>query len=205
MNIIQKMTVKPWLAEQIAIDDLDEGSEFSLPSVKIGLRLFLAVATVLFSLTIIAYSDRMVLSDWRALHEPWLLWLNTIWLILASVALQRAQVSAVRDRIEGVQLGFFVGGIFTLAFLAGQLLVWQQFVAQGYYADTNPANAFFYMITAMHGLHLLGGLVAWARTAAKLMRGYESAQLQTSLDLCAVYWHFMLVVWLVIFGVLLFT
>lgn len=205
MSIVQKLTAKPWLAEQIAVDNLHEGSEFSLPSVKIGLRLFLAVATVLFSLTIIAYSDRMSLSDWRPLHEPWLLWLNTIWLILASVAFQRAQVSAGRDQIEGVQLGLFVGAIFTLAFLAGQLIVWRQLVTLGYYVDANPANAFFYLITAMHGVHLLGGLVAWARTAAKLLRGYETAQLQTSLDLCAVYWHFMLVVWLVVFGVLLFT
>ncbi|MCH8835570.1 MAG: cytochrome c oxidase subunit 3, partial [Proteobacteria bacterium] len=94
---------------------------------------------------------------------------------------------------------------FAFAFLVGQLVVWQQLAALGYFAATNPAAAFFYLITALHALHLLGGMVVWGRTTAKVWRGVEVEQVRMSVELCAVYWHFLLVVWLVLFGLLLFT
>ena len=75
----------------------------------------------------------------------------------------------------------------------------------GYFAKTNPANAFFYLITGLHGLHLLGGLVAWGWTSAKVWRGFDIARVRLSVELCTVYWHFLLVVWLVLFALLLFT
>ena len=78
-------------------------------------------------------------------------------------------------------------------------------IALGYFASSNPANAFFYLITGLHGLHLLGGLVAWGRTMSRLGRGDEIARLGASAELCAIYWHFLLAVWLVLFGLMLFT
>jgi cytochrome c oxidase subunit 3 len=87
----------------------------------------------------------------------------------------------------------------------GQLLVWRQLGSLGYFVDTNPSNSFFYLITALHGLHLLGGLVAWFRASLRLWRGAEVAKIRMSVDLCAVYWHFLLLVWLVMFGLLLVT
>jgi cytochrome c oxidase subunit 3 len=67
---------------------------------------------------------------------------------------------------------------------------------------SNPANSFFYMITAAHGLHLMGGLVALERTTAKVWRGAEMAQVRLSVELCTIYWHFLLLVWLVLLGLL---
>ena len=64
---------------------------------------------------------------------------------------------------------------------------------------------FFYLITGLHGVHLLGGLVAWFRASVRLWRGAEVAKIRMSVELCAVYWHFLLVVWLVMFGLLLVT
>jgi cytochrome c oxidase subunit 3 len=98
-----------------------------------------------------------------------------------------------------------VGGFFAFAFMLGQLLAWQQLIEAGYYAHTNPANAFFYLITGFHGLHLLGGLVAWGRTTIKLLSGSEIASIRTSVELCAVYWHFLLIVWVILFGLMLST
>ncbi len=68
-----------------------------------------------------------------------------------------------------------------------------------------PANAFYYLITALHGVHLLGGLVAWGWTGNRVRRGFEANQVSLSVELCAVYWHFLLLVWLVLFGLLLLT
>ncbi len=147
----------------------------------------------------------MGLADWRSLPKPWLLWPNTAMLILSSVALQLACVSARRGRIDGLRVDLLAGGIFAFAFLAGQFLACQQLVALGYFSATNPANAFFYLITALHGVHLSGGLVALGWTTAKVWRGVEVDQVRLSVELCAVYWHFLLLVWLVLFALLLFT
>lgn len=205
MSLFHQLTNKPWVAGQRIVDDRHDGSAFSLPTATLGLRVFLAVATVLFSLLVVAYADRMTVVDWRPLSEPWLLWLNTALLILSSMALQWAAVSARRGQLDGVKFGLIGAGGFAFAFLAGQILVWQQLIALGYFAAANPANAFFYLITMLHGLHLLGGLVAWARTTDKVRRGSEVVRMRLSVELCAVYWHFLLVVWLVLFALLLFT
>ena len=204
MSIFRALTEKPWLVEG-PVYQLHSGREFFLPRVVLGLRVFLAVVAVLFTLLVVAYADRMALADWRPLPEPWLLWPNTALLILSSIALQWACTAASRGQIDGVRSGLLAAGVLAFAFLAGQLLAWQHLAASGYYAATNPANAFFYLLTALHGLHLSGGLVAWARTSAKVRRGFEAAEVRLSVELCAVYWHFLLVIWLVVFGLLLLT
>ena len=205
MSFIHHLTEKPWLQDQDTVVELYPRRAFDLPTAKLGLRVFLGVITVVFSLTVVIYSDRMLVPDWRPLPEPWILWLNTALLILSSVGLQWARVAAGRGRLDGVKLGLVAGGAFAWAFLAGQLWAWQQLVALGYFAATNPANAFFYLVTALHAVHLLGGLVAWARTGNKVRRGYEADQVRLSVELCAVYWHFLLVIWLILFGLLLLT
>ena len=84
--------------------------------------------------------------------------------------------------------------------------MWQHFVNLGQYASTNPANAFFYVLTALHGLHVLGGLYFWGRVTSKFLKGdYKLSNIQHAVELCAIYWHFLLFVWLVLFGLMLFT
>jgi cytochrome c oxidase subunit 3 len=146
----------------------------------------------------------MTYADWQALPVPALLWLNTAILILSSVALQWARTSGPQQA-DRVRRGLLAGGALAFAFLVGQLLVWRQLGSLGYFVDTNPSNSFFYLITALHGLHLLGGLVAWFRASLRLWRGAEVAKIRMSVDLCAVYWHFLLLVWLVMFGLFLVT
>ncbi len=205
MNFFGELTKRPWLAEQGAIDNREEGSAYGLPSATVGLRLFLVVVTVLFSLLVVAYADRMYFPDWHDFREPWLLWLNTGMLVLSSIAMQWARNNARKGRGDRVTTGLIAGGAYALAFIAGQVLVWYYLVAEGYFASENPAISFFYLITALHGLHLLGGLVVLARTTAKVWNGFDAAKAGMSVALCTVYWHYLLVVWLILFGLLLFT
>jgi cytochrome c oxidase subunit 3 len=197
----QQLTAKPWLEEGLAAD-LREQSTSSLPSAKIGLGVFLAVVGSLFALFISAYSMRMNMVDWRALPMPRLLWFNTAVLILSSVALQGAYMAARRSNIDGVIVGLCAGGASAVTFLIGQLLAWRELSAEGYFLASNPANSFFYLITAVHGLHLMGGLVALGRVTAKVWHGVAVTQLRLSVELCAIYWHFLLLVWLVLLGLL---
>ena len=197
----QRLTAKPWL-EEGPIGDFPGTGASSLPATKIGLGVFLAVVSSLFALFISAYFMRMHMADWRPVPVPNLLWLNTGMLILSSVAMQWAQVAAHRGEMDGVKAGLLAGGLSALAFLVGQLLAWQQLNAAGYFLATNPADAFFYLLTGVHGLHVLGGLVALGRTAEKVWRGFELDQVRSSVELCAIYWHFLLLVWLVLFSLL---
>ena len=200
----QTLNIKPWV-EQRELSTAHGGHGLSLPPLKVGLGVFMAVATSLFALFISAYMMRKEGVDWRPLAPPVVLWFNTAMLILGSVFFQRASNAAESGQIGGVRTGLYAGGIFTFVFLGGQFLAWQQLNAAGYYLTTNPANAFFYLLTALHGLHLLGGLWAWARTTFKLQRGAAVDELRLSVELCTVYWHFLLVIWLVLFGLLMFT
>jgi cytochrome c oxidase subunit 3 len=202
MSIIRQLMEKPWLPAQARIDDLHAGGTFALPKAKLGLRVFLAVVTVLFTLLILAYGTRMEFEDWRPTPQLWLLWLNTGMLVLSSFAMQWAQISARRGETDGVRIGLATGGAFAVAFLIGQILAWRQLNMLGAFDITNPAIAFFFLITALHGLHLLGGLVAWGRTAAKVWHGLALADVRLSIELCTIYWHFLLLVWVVLFALL---
>jgi cytochrome c oxidase subunit 3 len=197
----QGLAAKPWLEEGVAAD-LREDSTSSLPPAKIGLGVFLAVVGSLFALFISAYSMRMNMVDWRTLPVPKLLWFNTAVLVTSSIALQWAYMAARRNDMDGVIIGLLAGGASAVIFLVGQLLAWQQLNAAGYFVASNPANSFFYLITAVHGLHLMGGLVALGRTTAKVWRSTEVTQVRLSVELCAIYWHFLLLVWLVLLGLL---
>ena len=197
----QRLMSKPWL-EVGAIDDFPRTGALSLPAATLGLGVFLAVVSSLFALFISAYFMRMQVADWVQMPAPKLLWFNTGVLILSSVALQYAQVAARRGRMEGVVNGLIAGGFFAYTFLVGQLFAWQQLKAAGYFLAANVANAFFYLLTGLHGLHLLGGLVVLVLTADKVWRGCELGQVRLSVKLCAVYWHYLLLLWLVLFTLL---
>jgi cytochrome c oxidase subunit III len=197
----QRLTSKPWLEEGL-VDDYPGTGAMTLPAAKIGLGVFLAVAGCLFTLVISAYSMRQNLADWRELPLPKLLWFNTGVLVLSSMALQWAYLAARRDDLENVIVGLLAGGVSAVVFLIGQLLAWQQLIVAGYFVASNPANSFFYLITAVHGLHLMGGLVALGRTTSKVWRGAKMIEVQLSVELCAIYWHFLLLVWLVLLGLL---
>ena len=204
MSILQKLTEKPWQTQGTLEDIHGEGS-LELPNAKVGFRVFLGVISMVFALFTVAYNMRLELGDWRPLTDPGILWLNTAMLIFSSIAMQVARVAADTGNINRTQLGLTVGGICSIAFLLGQLWAWQQLRRAGFFMASSPADAFFYLITGLHGLHVLGGLWVWARTTAKVWRGTEIEKVRLSVELCTVYWHFLLIVWVVLFGLLLST
>ena len=205
--LARRLTAKPWETAG-SPEEMEAGSTLSLPPAKLGLLILLAVITSLFGLFTAAYWMRMehAHGDWIPLAVPRLLWLNTALLILSSAGMQWASGAARRSQVERVRVALITAGAFTWAFLAGQLLAWRQLSAAGYFMASNPAVAFFYLLTAVHGLHLLGGLFVWGKTVTRMARpGAELIDVRSSVELCTVYWHFLLLVWLVLFAVLLST
>jgi len=199
----QTLNTQPWVPAPS--DDAASGSSINANVKAVALTVFLAVATSLFALFISAYAIRMNQPDWRPVAEPTLLWANTAVLILASIAYHWTRNAAVNGMQDRLKPGLAVAGALTVLFLLGQLVAWRQLIAEGYYLDTNPANAFFYLLTAVHGLHILGGLWVWARSTTRLWTGADADSVRVSIELCTVYWHFLLLVWIVLFGMLLST
>ena len=202
MNLLQQLREKPWIQPAGPVVALRDGSTFYLPAATLGLRVFMVVVTVVFSLLLMAYGTRMAFEDWRPAPELRLLWLNTALLVGASVAMQWARGAATRGNRDTLAIAWLVGGICSIGFLVGQLQAWRQLQVMPSFNVVSPAIGFFYLITGVHAVHLLGGLVAWIRTALKLWRGTDLVRLRLSVRLCTAYWHFLLVVWLILFGLL---
>jgi cytochrome c oxidase subunit 3 len=195
----QGLMSKPWLEQGAPLPGLEDTG---VPTPKLGLAVFLAVVGCLFALFASAYFMRMALSDWQAPPVPRLLWVNTGILILSSVALQCAVSAARKAQAGTMRLALVTGGLTALVFLAGQLLAWRELSAEGFLLDTNPANSFFYLLTGMHGLHIVGGLIALGVTTARAFADEYTDRMRSAVELCAMYWHFLLFIWLGLFVLL---
>ena len=190
-----------WSGENLSPDS----AEVIAKQAKTGLWVFMAVISSLFFLFLIAFMLRSQFGDWeqlsspwKPLADPWRLYVNTLLLACGSLCLQWSKVMAHRDERKRMIEGLLLAGIFTGGFILGQLWVWQQLVSLGYYVNSNPANSFFYLLTGLHGLHLLGGMVAWAKTIRRTWRSRVSKDIVLSIELCAMYWHYLLALWLVL-------
>lgn len=192
----QTVHVQPWQAQAMVAEVAVR------PPAKTALWVFLMVASSLFVLFVSAYAMRLGLADWTPLPRPRLLVFNTALLVGASLAMQWTVQAARRGDAGRVQRGMALGGLLTVGFLVGQLVVWKQLDDAGYLVSTNAATAFFYLFTAVHGVHVLGGLVAWGRASLRAWRGADAAAVRLAVELCATYWHFLLVIWVALYALL---
>jgi cytochrome c oxidase subunit 3 len=200
---LRSILEKSW--QQQTASGLPETEEFNTSPYKVALLFFLAVVTVMFGLFITAYFVRMELDDWRPMPESPLLWLNTALLFLSSFTLQWTHNVLKKELYTKFKIGLILGALLTVGFVYGQLTVWGQMQAEGYFLYNNPANAFFYVLTGIHAIHILGGLFVWTKTIVKYWSGAELEDLKLSTELCALYWHFLLLVWLVLFALISYT
>jgi len=200
----QSFNTQPWVAE--VVGETAHQGPLGTNSRLIALLTLLAVVSSFFALILSAYALRMELGDWVPLTEPQLLWSNTAMLILASIVFQWTRNAAVKDQQARLAPGLLLTGLLTTAFVVGQLVAWQQLQSSGQFITSNPANAFFYFLTGAHAVHIIGGMYVWARATAKVVLGKGDAlAIARSIELCTIYWHFLLLVWLVLFGLLLST
>ena len=199
MTILARLAEKSW---EPASDRDPANPSGDRPSAgSVGLSVYFAVAMVMFSLLGAAYFMRMGLhaamghaDDWVAMPDPPLLWINSGILVASSMAWELARRSDAAGRAASASL---TGAALGLAFLIGQWLLWRHYLREGYFLSSNPANAFFYLLTALHGLHIVGGLAA----AAWVLAERNPARVR----LCAIYWHFLLFIWILIAALLLST
>jgi cytochrome c oxidase subunit 3 len=140
--------------------------------------------------------------DWIPVHLPAVLWINTLALIASSFTLERARRSLSRLDVSGFRkLWALTTGLGAL-FLIGQLVAWRQLVAQGVFMASNPASSFFYIFTAAHGVHLLGGVGALVYVLIRKFDNNRSIALPTAAEVASYYWHFMDGLWVFLLALL---
>jgi cytochrome c oxidase subunit III len=167
-----------------------------------GMVIALSGILMFFMALVSAYIVRkdMPNSAWVQLNVPRVLWLNTLILIASSFTLARSRARLLADDLPGFRHWWSVTTILGVFFLIGQVIAWRQLAAAGLFLATNPASSFFYVFTAAHGLHLLGGVLALLyiafRPTHRLTRG-------TATEIVSMYWHFMDGLWVFLFLLLL--
>lgn len=135
-------------------------------------------------------------TDWRAFAIPPILWVNTAILVISSFTLSRSRRDFLRDDIPNFRHWWYVTTALGFLFLIGQLIAWRQLARAGVFLDSNPSSSFFYVFTAAHGLHILGGLGALLAVALHTGRRLTLA---TATNVVAMYWHFMDGLWVFLF------
>lgn len=204
MSFLAKVMVKPW-QHAGQVDDLEDELMLSGSASKTGLFMLLAVISSMFLLFIISYYTRSQYPDWEVMKDPGILWFNTAVLVLASIALQISSNAAKQESSPKLRYTLLVGALLTVVFISGQFIAWEQMVAAGYYAQENPAYAFFYLFTGLHALHLIGGLWFLVLVSVRLNRNENNQKLRQSVTLCATYWHYLLLVWFILFTLFMRT
>ncbi len=213
MSLFHKLTEKPWLNPSSLGDGVSLPLEIKTRSARTALRFFLLIITVIFFLITITFLGRSQYPDFQALAgEPWLpftrpapLWLNTSFLLMASLSIQFALSMAKKANPALALIALFAVCIFTANFLSGQFAVWRQLMEYGFVVSSNPANSYFYLFTGIHGLHLFAGFVALLRAVFLFWDHNDLPRLRAGISLLALYWHYLFIVWLFLFALLTAT
>lgn len=142
--------------------------------------------------------------DWQPFALPPVLYASTLVLLASSLTVERARRCLREGSMEGLRRWVNASALLGLAFVACQLLGWQALVARGIYLAANPANSFYYLLTAGHGVHLIGGIAALGYIWARVRGGWPWPTREAAVEAAALYWHFMDVLWIYILGLLLF-
>ena len=161
---------------------------------RFGLWAFMGTVSMLFIGFTSAYILRRSSADWRPLSPPSLLWINTAVLLASSLTIDGA-----RRRLRGWELRAVRGwvaatGLLGALFVVGQIGAWRQLAAQGVFLATNPHSSFFYVLTGVHIVHLLGGL-CWFGVVLSKVRRMAYTPGEDGLGLFATYWHFLAALW----------
>ena len=140
-------------------------------------------------------------NDWVAFRFPRVLWVNTLILVASSFTIQAARRYLHEDQKAVFKRWWAITTGLGILFLGGQLIAWRQLAAQGVFLVTNPSSSFFYVLTAAHGLHLAGGILALLYVSQRNWRRSRMS-LVTATDVASIYWHFMDGLWVFLLALL---
>ena len=171
---------------------------------RTGMWMGLAAIVMLFA----AFTSAMVVrqgvsNDWVSTRLPGIIYLNTTLLLVSTLTLELSRRSLARQAAKEFVLWLYMTLGLGVAFVVGQLFVWRELAARGVYLATNPSSSFFYVLTAAHGIHLLGGIAALSYLVFRTQGLLLDPGRRTGMDVTAIYWHFMDALWVYILFLLM--
>ena len=193
---------KPWEKKQIEADNYHLGKTFDISLQMSAVIVIFGISTVLFTLVVTGYLYSIPASqDTGYLLKPNLLWLNTLILLFVTYFFHKITSDLKKDKSEKIKSNLLLIGFLSYLFLFGQILFWFQLMEDGKFVATNSYFTSFYFFTALHGLHLLGGLFFWGKIFSKVnkLKKEEIINEKKSIEALSLYWTFLLIVWLVFF------
>ena len=170
---------------------------------KFGMWLFLASVMMLFMSITSAYIVRQAEGNWVYFDLPSLFYVTTVIIVVSSVTMQLAYFAAKKDNISTAKTMVLITTVFGVAFLVGQFFGWKQLVANSIYLVGNPSGSFLYIITGLHGLHIVSAVVFLLIILNAVFKGKVHAGNMTKMEMCTTYWHFLGGLWLYLFIFLL--
>jgi cytochrome c oxidase subunit 3 len=189
--------------------DGGDGFNFSPARYRIGVWAAIGSILMLFVALTSAYIVRSASSnDWKPITMPKVLWLSTALILVSSITIEVSRRSLKRDNNGAYSRWLINTVVLGAGFVVSQLFAWRQLVRQGVYMASNPYSSFFYLFTAAHGLHLLGGIFALTyllfRTTKKRTTIDGELRRIGAADAVTIYWHFMDGLWVSLFALLIF-
>lgn len=170
---------------------------------KFALWLFMVTVVMLFAAFTSAYIVRQSEGDWLQFNLPQAFWITSGIIILSSITMHWAYVSAKKDNLDAVKLAMGITTLLGVAFLVGQFIAWGELVDRNVYFVGNPAGSFVYVFSGLHGVHLVGGVVFLLIVLIQTFRYKVHAKSLDQIEMCATYWHFLDGLWLYLFLFLL--
>lgn len=180
------------------------GGAHPVDTAKLGLWMAMGSIAMLFAAFTSAYIVRSAGQDWVPLEIPSILWVNTVILLLSSVTMEISRRSFQRWQPITFRKWLVVTALLGSAFLVGQLIAWRQLSEQGIYLVSHPHSSFFYVLTAIHGVHLLAGVLVLFYVLALALRYRLTPGESSSPSIAATYWHFVDGLWLYLMVVLFY-
>lgn len=173
--------------------------EYVINPKKFVLWLLIVASVMLFAGFTSAYIVRQGEGNWRVFELPFLFTVNTIIIALSSVFMQWAYMAAKKDELGQIKLALALTLALGLAFVGGQWYAYKELVQNNVFLSGNPSESFVYIISFMHLLHIVGGIVFVLVTFIKSLQLNIHKKNLLTISLCNTYWHFLGILWIYLF------
>ncbi len=146
-----------------------------------------------------AYIVRIADGNWVYFDLPKVFYLSTGIIIASSVLINFAMMSVKRNHLTRVKLFLFFTLLLGFGFVFSQFYAWKSLVDQGVFLVGNVSGSFLYVLSGLHLLHLVGGIIFLTVILIKALLGHYNSEKKLGMELCATYWHFLDVLWIYLF------
>ncbi len=185
-----------------AIDNIEiirEHRAMGMNPSKFIVWLFIVTIVMLFAALTSAYIVKQSDGNWLNYNLPGMFWITSTIIVVSSITMQLALKSAKEDRFNGLKVYLILTTILGLAFLFGQYQSWKQLVDMDVYFVGNPAGSFLYVLTGLHAVHIISGLVFLLIVIGSSFKLKIHSKSLMRIEMCTTYWHFLGGLWLYLF------